>query len=381
MQNLEQSFDPWRETPRKSIVIVLLSVFSLFTIIGIANDIISMGRQQPIRFAFGVIFSGVFAVLYASTGITLKKYWWKGVVPIFVLQVVVMGLFGYLYPDHPQPVSTTKAELERIRIRLTIDSLAIITAVGLGYSGFVYVSVHEARRYIKTRTEKALLDAEMDAARQIQKVILPNPHQTFPGFAIDSVYKPAREVGGDFFQLLPVVNGGLLLVVGDVSGKGLPAAMLVSLVVGSIRATAEETCDPVVLLRRLHALISGRTSGGFATALAALISNDGLVTLVNAGHLSPYIDGEEIEIPGGLPLGINGGGTYEATKTQLPPGSRLTFLSDGVVEAQNDKGELFGFDRAKSIAKQPAAAIADTAVLFGQSDDITVITIERRPAA
>jgi hypothetical protein len=376
--SLNESFDPWRETPRKSKVIVLVSVFLFFTIIGFTNDIMALGREQPVRFIVSVVFSGLFAVVYAVAGISLRKNWWKGALPIFLVQFLAMGLLANRFPDRPQPASISSAEASHIRLRLTLDSVAIIVVVSLGYTGFFSVSVSEARRYVKTRTEKALLDAEMAAARQIQQVILPNPNQSFPGFAIESVYKPAREVGGDFFQLLPAEDGGLLLIIGDVSGKGLPAAMLVSLVIGSIRATAEETHDPAILLRKLNDLLKGRTSGGFATALAALITNDGLVTLVNAGHLSPYLDGHEIDVPGGLPLGITGGDSYEPTQTQLQLGSRLTFLSDGVVEAQNDRGELFGFDRAKSIANDPAASIAQAAVHFGQSDDITVVTIQRR---
>src|SRR6185437_7282940 len=160
----------------------------------------------------------------------------------------------------------------------------------------------------------------------------------------------------------PVDDTGLLFVIGDVSGKGLPAAMLVSMVVGAIRAVAEETHDPVVLLRKLNSGLAGRTSDGFVTALAAFFANDGRVTLANAGHLSPYLDGQDFELPGALPLGINGGGHHPAITLELPAGSRLTFLSDGVVEAQNASGELFGFDRAKLISTQSAAAIVDAAV-------------------
>lgn len=191
------------------------------------------------------------------------------------------------------------------------------------------------------------------------------------------MYQPARQVGGDFFQILSVGSGGLLIVVGDVAGKGLPAAMLVSMLVGSIRATAEDTHDPVLLLRRLHDRLIGRTGDGFATALAAFITENGQVTIANAGHLSPYLDGREIELAGALPLGIEGGGRYDAKRFELPPGSRLTFFSYGVVEAQNQAGELFGFERARAISTEPAAAIAEEAVRFGQGDDITVVTIER----
>ncbi len=389
-RELIQSFDPWRETPRKFIVVLLLSVFSFFTTIGFAYDIIAMGRQHPFHFVLGVVLSGLFAVLYAVMCISLRQKWWKAVPPIFVVQFVVMGWLAMRFPDRPQPASMSAAELAHLHIRLILDSIAIMIAVSLGYTGFVTVSVKEARRYVITRTEKALLESEMAAARQVQQVILPDPHLAIPGFAIESAYKPAREVGGDFFQILPVADGSLLFVIGDVCGKGLPAAMLVSLLIGSIRATAEETHDPAVLLGKLHdrvaerTRVAGHTAGhtldGFVTALVAFIANDGLVTLANAGHLSPYLDGQEIELPGALPLGFGDGGQYVTTTMDLPKGSRLAFLSDGVVEAQKPTGELFGFDRAKAMSRESAAAIVGAAVQFGQADDITVVTIERREA-
>jgi len=194
---------------------------------------------------------------------------------------------------------------------------------------------------------------------------------------VESVYKPAQQVGGDFFQILPVEGGGLLIVLGDVAGKGLPAAMLVSMLVGSIRILADVTHDPALILRKLDDRLVGRSRGGFSTALAAFIAEDGRVTIANAGHLSPYLDGREIELRGALPLGIVSGTQYESTNFELRAGSRLTFYSDGVVEAQNAKGELFGFDRAKAMSQESAAEIVRSAVEFGQSDDITVVTIER----
>lgn len=376
-----RSFDPWRETPRKSIVVLLVSVFLFFSTVGFTNDIMVMGRTPSLRFVLAVLISGGAAIVYAVAAISLRSKSWKVILPLVVLQVIGMGLLVNLLPNLPQPIPMNAAAVGRVETRMIVDSIAILAAVSLGYAGFFHVSVKEALRYVQTRTEKAQLESEMAAARQVQQVILPDSHQSIPGFVVDSVYKPAREVGGDFFQVIPVDDSGLLFVIGDVSGKGLPAAMLVSMVVGSIRAAAEETHDPVVLLRKLNAGLAGRTSDGFVTTLAAYFAGDGLVTLANAGHLSPYLDGQDFELPGALPLGINGGGHHQAATLVLPAGSRLTFLSDGVVEAQNANGELFGFDRAKVISRQSAAAIADAAVQFGQADDITVVTIERRPVS
>jgi hypothetical protein len=231
-------------------------------------------------------------------------------------------------------------------------------------------------RRIQNRNRE--IEQEMAAARSVQQILIPDEPPSVPGMAVESAYLPAQQVGGDFFQVLPVRDGGLLLVVGDVSGKGLPAAMLVSVLVGAIRSTAEFTNAPSELLAHLNERLVGRAKGGgFSTALAALIAHDGRVTIANAGHLSPYLDGKEIELSNALPLGIVSGATYESSQFYLSHGSRMTFYSDGVVEAQNQKGELFGFQRGLEISTQPAAAIVEAARRFGQSDDITVVTIER----
>lgn len=232
-------------------------------------------------------------------------------------------------------------------------------------------------RSTRMSRQQAVFESEMAAAREVQHVILPEASSAVPGFHVESVYEPAQQVGGDFFQILPVGEGGLLVVVGDVSGKGLPAAMLVSVLVGSIRTAAEDTNAPDVLLGRLNERLIGRMRGGFSTALAALIAADGQVSISNAGHLSPYLDGTEIELPGALPLGISSGARYEAAHFHLAPGSRLTFYSDGIVEAQNQKGEMFGFERASEVSTHPAMAIVDAARSFGQQDDMTVVAITR----
>jgi len=235
-------------------------------------------------------------------------------------------------------------------------------------------------RSLKVSRRQAQIEGELAAAQQVQEVLLPEEMETVPGFTVETAYQPAEQVGGDFFQVLPASGGGLLVVVGDVAGKGLPAAMLVSVLVGAIRATADHTSAPDQMLASLNERLLGRVNGGFATALAAHIAANGRVTLANAGHLSPYLDGQEIDLPGALPLGIQAHARYEVSQIYLAPGSRLTFYSDGVVEAQNASRELLGFDRARELSIQPAADIVKAAKQFGQSDDITVVTIERAAA-
>lgn len=235
-------------------------------------------------------------------------------------------------------------------------------------------------RSTRIAAQQAHIETELAAAREVQQIILPEQIESVPGFSVEAAYEPAQQVGGDFFQVLPAAEGSLLLVIGDVAGKGLPAAMLVSVLVGAIRGVAEYTSEPAELLANLNQRLMGRVAGNLSTAMAARIFPDGSVALANAGHLPPYLDGKEVEVPGALPLGARAGTRYETVRFLLPRGSRLTFYSDGIVEAQNEAGELFGFDRSGSIAMHPVAKIIEAAKLHGQCDDMTVIAITRAAA-
>ena len=237
------------------------------------------------------------------------------------------------------------------------------------------------RRFTLARQQEERLAGEFEAARQVQLLLLPDALDQCPGFKVECVYQPAEQVGGDFFQQIVDERGGMLIVVGDVSGKGLPAALLVSLLVGAIRTEAAHGTDPASLLTALNSRLMGRQHGGFTTCLAAHLGADGLLTMANAGHLPPYRNGEEIGVPGSLPLGLAADLGYELTEVRLDAGDRLTFISDGVVEAQSKAGELFGFGRTGALSREPAAAIARAARKFGQMDDITVVTVEFSGAA
>lgn len=222
------------------------------------------------------------------------------------------------------------------------------------------------------RREKERLASEMDAARGLQKVLLTPPPET-PGFAVEAIYEPAQEVGGDFYWTRVEPGGGITVVVGDVSGKGLRAAMLVAVVMGILRQTAAGI-RPAELLANLNRAIQGQTHGGFVTCCCARIEHDGSAVIANAGHIQPYVDG--VEVPtAGLPLGLLADVDFDDSEAH---GHTFTFLSDGVVEAATASGELFGFDRTRAISAQSARAIAGAARAWGQNDDITVVTIRRR---
>ncbi len=242
------------------------------------------------------------------------------------------------------------------------------------FGSLAMITVLMVRRFLQGEREREQWKLEIEQARQVQQLLIPSSAPATPGFTVESVYLPAQQVGGDFFQVLPGEDGSLLIVVGDVSGKGLKAAMTVSTIVGALRGCTVR--KPAQVLAYLNRVLYGQISG-FATCTAALISAEGVVAIANAGNLAPYCNGKELNLHSGLPLGIEAGGSYVETSHPIEPGDRLTFISDGVVEAANENRELFGFVRTLAISRQPAHAIAQAAKQFGQQDDISVLSVTR----
>jgi phosphoserine phosphatase RsbU/P len=236
-----------------------------------------------------------------------------------------------------------------------------------------------AREQFLERERQSRIEMEIKSAQEVQKVLVPEHTPAIPGFSIASIYRPADEVGGDFFQVIPTAKGGALIVLGDVSGHGLKAAMTVSLIVGTIRTLADYTQSPAEILSGLNRRLIGRTDGGFATCLVARIEADGAVALANAGHLAPFRNEVELPVAGSLPLGLTPEAEYDELVFRLHESDSLTFYTDGVLEARNQAGELYGFDRvATLVASNPSVEqIVEAACGFGQQDDITVLRVTR----
>ncbi len=248
-----------------------------------------------------------------------------------------------------------------------------------GFIFFITILLFLVLRTVSIVRRHAQVNAELEAARTVQQVLIPEQVPTVPGFGIEAVYKPAGQVGGDFFQILPTPGGGVLAAIGDVSGKGMPAAMTVSLLVGTLRTLAHYTQSPGEILVAMNQRMMSRSNGGFTTCLVLRADPDGLLTIANAGHLAPYLDGSETTLENGLPLGLSAETTYAESTFKMEPGDRLILLTDGVAEARDKTGALFGFARAAALTSQSAEAIAHAAQEFGQNDDITVLALSRQP--
>ena len=235
------------------------------------------------------------------------------------------------------------------------------------------------RRWVRSELAQRQMTQEMKQAQEVQQVLIPEAVPQIPGFSIQSVYQPAGQVGGDFFQILPARQGGVLVCIGDVSGKGMPAAMTVSLLVGTLRTLAHYSQSPGEILTAMNQRMLGRSRGGFTTCLVLLAAAGGTVTVANAGHISPYLNGRELPLENGLPLGLVAESSYPESTFHQQENEQITLVTDGVVEARAGSGELFGFERTAAIAAQSAESIATTAKDFGQDDDITVLTLTRVP--
>jgi hypothetical protein len=357
-----------RVAPLKRLWSQLIGVFFLFSVVGFIVDLVYLKGQMPyaVALVIGAI-SGLNAVLWVVVLARLSKAF---VVPLIVLQFLLPAVntgiaAGITGAFHLQPVPSDKG----------IDFAAFGIMFVLIFS-YVFLII-----YLRgTGMESFRMHNELVQAQEVQQVILPESRLALRGLVVESEYRPAREVG--FFQMIPhKTDGSLLIVAGDVAGKGLKAGMLVALLVGAIRTAAQYDPDPTAVLSALNRLLMGR-SDAQATCLALHIANDGAVTLANAGHIAPYLNGEPLPMEGALPLGMIESAEFSVTHFQLKDGDRLMLMSDGVAEATDHDGQLFGFDQVHQLLRtaKSAAEVAGAAQLFGQEDDISVISITRTAA-
>jgi serine phosphatase RsbU (regulator of sigma subunit) len=296
------------------------------------------------------------------------------------------GIEGWLALPPVLLASTAEFSHELAELGLRVSWFPFGVQINLAVASrlllVVVLTILLVRRLFLSIKRQRLMALDFKQAQEVQRVILPQSHVRVSGLNIESEYRPAREVGGDFFQIIPhPADGSLLIVVGDVAGKGLQAGMLVALLVGATRSTAEITSDPLAVLQALNRRLLGRGEA-YATCLALRITADGDATIANAGHLPPYINGNPVQLDGALPLGAMDGADFSTAQLRLNPNDQLFLATDGLAEATNAEGQLFGFDRVQALVKagKTASFIADEVQHFGQEDDISIVSLTRIPA-
>ncbi|MGD0347523.1 MAG: SpoIIE family protein phosphatase, partial [Terracidiphilus sp.] len=287
---------------------------------------------------------------------------------------LILSVIGFVAPIISSVVSDQTGVTHQSPLTFNAGPIPIhMSSVG-DFAGILVILLIIYVRYMRIHRDQEHASSELAAARSVQELLIPQEKIATPGFDVDSVYSPANEVGGDFFHVHAAGHDGMLVVIGDVAGKGLKAAMNVSLLMGALRRIHERS--PAKILESLNSVLSGFES--FTTCQAIWFGSNGEVVIANAGHIPPYLNSQEINLPGGLPLGVIPHVRYMEARFYLHPGDRILLLSDGVVEARGPSGELFGFDRVRHLSSQTAFYIADAAKAFGQEDDITVLTVRRQ---
>src|SRR5688572_8647358 len=274
--------------------------------------------------------------------------------------------------------------------RKLIDDLAAQAAPALRIGQLV--REQEAEAAMRQRFEQ-----ELEVAHLIQQHFLPKKLPDVPGWQVAAYYRPAREVGGDFYDVIPLPDGRVAFVVGDVTDKGVPAALVMSATRSVLRASATRLIEPGLVLERVNEhLCPDMPAKMFVTCLYGVLDPaTGRLRFANAGHDLPYVKTADgvIELRArGMPLGLMPGMDYEEKEAVLEPGESVLLHSDGVVEAHDPDRDMFGFPRLKeTMAGSPGGqelidlVISELEAFTGpgaeQEDDITMVTLQRSPGA
>ena len=247
--------------------------------------------------------------------------------------------------------------------------------------------------------ERERVEQELKVAQSIQQASLPREVPTLEGWQITPFYQPAREVGGDFYDFFELEEGRVGIVVGDATGKGVPAALVVTATCSMLRAVAQAlgSSSPGEVLARVNETLLARIPPStFVTCFYAILyPENGRLVYANAGHNLPCCRHEEhavVELNArGMPLGLMPQMNYEEKETVLVPGEGVLFYTDGLVEAHNPRGGMFGTPRLRSLlSERPEGGTDLSATLmeelerftgeeWEQEDDITLLTLERSP--
>lgn len=273
--------------------------------------------------------------------------------------------------------------------RRLLDTLARYAAPALRLGQMVRQQQGEAR-------ERERIDQELRVAQLIQQQFLPQELPNLAGWDLSAFYLPARTVGGDFYDVMELPDGRIMVVTGDVTDKGVPAALVMASTHSLLREAGPRLVSPAAVLGRVNELLcTDIPAHMFVTCLVLVFSRDtGEVLLANAGHNLPFVrgrDGVRELRATGMPLGLMPESAYDEVRAVINPGEILLLYSDGITEQHNDDGEMFGFDRTQVLVSRAESgqALVDGCVsaleLFSgareQEDDVTLVTLARSAAA
>jgi phosphoserine phosphatase RsbU/P len=287
---------------------------------------------------------------------------------------------GVLYLDSRRPTAFSKLD------RQILDTLAGEAA-----------SILDNARLVERERERQRLEQEINIARDIQQALLPRNFPSTPDFAVTGVNFPCLSVGGDYFDVFPLSEGRTAFVIADVSGKGLGAAIVTTMLQGALSGMTLGT-DPARVFNHVNRFLCDHTEvGRYATVFFGILDNDGHLAFINAGHPSPFLirrgAAEEAFTEGSYPVGLVPEAEYTAACLKLEPGDTLVLFTDGVTEAMDPDDQMFGVPRLKQVLTgQPECPLGQLqkCVLEAvenftrgarQADDLTLLIVRYRATA
>jgi serine phosphatase RsbU (regulator of sigma subunit) len=261
-----------------------------------------------------------------------------------------------------EPIGVIQIDTLNQRARFTDEDMEVLA----GVASQAAVAIDNAKMHEQVVAQRAL-QRDMELARQMQRTLLPSKPPQVPGYFFFDYYQAARQVGGDYFDYVSLPGGRYAVIVGDVAGKGVPAALMMARLSADVRFSLASEEDPAKAIQQITAGFAHHDwSDRFVTMICAVLNpKTGELTLVNAGHMAPLLrrDGGNVEEIGeeaaGLPLGVAPGMDYQSYSHKLEPGDVVTMFTDGFSEAMNADRQLYGIDRLKTQITSPQVSIAD----------------------
>jgi sigma-B regulation protein RsbU (phosphoserine phosphatase) len=287
---------------------------------------------------------------------------------------------GVVYLDSRRPAAFSTLD------RQILDALAVEAA-----------SILDNARLVRRERQRQRLEQELNIARDIQQALLPHGFHDFPYFAVTGIHTPCQAVGGDYFDIFPLSDDRTAVLVADVSGKGLGAALLSTMLQGALFGMTPGT-DPVQVFKRINRFLCEHTEvGRYATIFFSMLDRNGQLVFINAGHPSPLIlrRGEVTELltEGSFPVGLIPEANYTSETVNLQPSDTLILFSDGVTEAMDPEEQLYGVSRLQKVLsghndvplKDLQKVVLESIKTFtrgrDQADDITLLLVRYRAAA
>lgn len=361
----------------------LAGVFLLFIIVGFVGDIAGLGQQSRLSFTLTTLITAAFAVSYAIAGFALRKNWWKGVVPLFLVHFSLIIAVNNWLPALALPKMLDAAQISGLQRRLNLDGIGILACLTLGYICMLFVTVRQGRRYMRTR-------AEIELATEIHHVLVPEIEMKMGEFEFYGRSLPSGDVGGDLIDVAGAQDGWVAYLA-DVSGHGVAPGVVMGMVKSAARMLLLSGGDSQELLGRLNQVMYPLKKPDMFVTFCFVARAGKQLRMGLAGHPAILQFSAkknaiaELEVSN-LPLGILPDGEFAVSEITAEEGDLFALYTDGFLETANASGEEFGLARfeseLKTHAREPLrnifVALQESVARHGaQFDDQSLLLIRK----